>query len=714
MTLLYLLALFINIFSTYICTRILIIKIMRNFSSLILCLFCVFFNYAQQQKDSTKIEDLKEVIITATRTIRQFSSLPLPAQIISKKEIEAINSVRLNDLLNEQTGLITVSDFGGGEGIQIQGLDSQYTLLLIDGAPIIGRSAGTLDLRRITVGNIKQIEIVKGASSSLYGSDALGGVINIITENAKYGFNGAINYRSETFNSHDISSSFSYRKNSFSINTFFNRNSSNGYDLIEGDDLNTIDPFTNYTLTSKMKYDFSEKTSLSISGRYFTQKQDYIASQILTGESTINEWNTQVKLKQKYNEKWSSDFEFYATRYKATEFLNNENNLLFSEADFNQFLIKPEIRAFYNASTKHSIIGGIGLNYETLERTDFSTNPKFSSPYIFIQYDVNPSENINFLVGARFDNHSEYTSQFSPKGAIRYKINNKISLKGSIGYGFKTPDFRQLYFDFTNSTVGYTVLGYNTVSTRIPELEAEGQLVSILVPVSEFEDNLNPENSVGINLGTVYKPLSELKFELNIFRNNIKDLIDTRVIATKTNGQNVFSYYNVNNVYTQGLEFNTSWKPTNYLKVSGGYQLLYAKDKDAEKAFRNGEVFARLTTNSPSFQLNKNDYFGLFNRSRHMANIKLFYTNIKWNINSNIRGTYRSKYGLFDSNSNGYLDNYDSFVKAYTTWDWALNKTIFKNYELGLGITNIFDFKDSQNISNNPGRLFYGNINIKF
>ena len=77
--------------------------------------------------------------------------------------------------------MITVPDFGGGEGIQMQGLDAQYVLILIDGVPLVGRSAGTLDLNRISVGNIKQIEVVKGASSSLYGSDALGGVINIIT-----------------------------------------------------------------------------------------------------------------------------------------------------------------------------------------------------------------------------------------------------------------------------------------------------------------------------------------------------------------------------------------------------------------------------------------------------------------------------------------------------------------------------------------------------
>ncbi|HLT52250.1 MAG TPA: TonB-dependent receptor, partial [Flavobacteriaceae bacterium] len=194
----------------------------------------------------------------------------------------------------------------------------------------------------------------------------------------------------------------------------------------------------------------------------------------------------------------------------------------------------------------------MGWNHETLNRTDFSEQPEFNSPYIYLQYDTNPNTNLNVIIGARFDSHSKYKSQFSPKAAVRYRLSDKIAVKGSVGCGFKAPDFRQLYFDFSNSTVGYTVLGYNAVSTKIPELQAENQIANLLVPLSEFENELNPENSVSINIGADYSPISTLKLNLNIFRNNINDLIDTRVIANKTNGQNVFSYYNVHKVYTQG------------------------------------------------------------------------------------------------------------------------------------------------------------------
>jgi outer membrane receptor for ferrienterochelin and colicins len=134
------------------------------------------------KNDSILAQDLNEVIVTATRTVRQLSSLPLPVTLISKKQIQRTGVTRLNEILNEQTGIVMTPDatIGGGEGVQIQGIASDYVLVLIDGVPVVGRSSGNLDLSRFAIGNIKQIEVVKGPSSSLFGSEALGGVINII------------------------------------------------------------------------------------------------------------------------------------------------------------------------------------------------------------------------------------------------------------------------------------------------------------------------------------------------------------------------------------------------------------------------------------------------------------------------------------------------------------------------------------------------------
>ena len=659
-------------------------------------------------------ETFDPVVISATRTKRQLSSLPLPTQLIDKQEITSINSMRLTDLLSEQTGLVTVSDFGGGQGIQMQGLDSQYTLILVNGLPLVGRSAGTLDLSRISVGNIRQVEIVKGASSSLYGNEALGGVINIITDTPKNGLHGTLNYRGGSNTTHDVSANLSLKKKKHALQTFVNRFQSGGYDLIDTDQTQTVEPFDKTTANIDWSFQFNDKTSLQLTNRLYRQNQDYTASALLKGASTINEWNGMLKIDHELNPQWNTSLEWYTTRYLAQEYLNDPSGALFYDNDFDQLFSRPELRTTFTPNQQTTLVSGIGLTFQRLERTDFLGTPEFYSPYAYVQYDRALNKDLNLIVGARFDQHNEYASQFSPKLALRYELSPKVSFKGSVGYGFKTPDFRQLYFDFTNATAGYTVLGYNAVATRLPELDAAGELLSITVPLTDFDTPLKPERSIAFNLGADFKPLRGLKIETNFFRNDIKNLIDTRVIAQKTNGQNVFSYYNVRRVFTYGSEVNFSYKITSEFKFSGGYQLLYAKDKAAVKAFDNGGVFARIDPSSPSFRLEPNDYIGLLNRSKHTANVKLFYHLKSYGLEANIRGTYRSAFGLFDTNGNTYLDRYDTMVSGFSIWDFAVNKTITKDFSLGCGIDNLLDYTDNNNLPNVPGQLMYGTLSINF
>ena len=673
-------------------------------------------SYAQEDEADTPQtiipQTLDEVVLTATRTERQLSALPLPVQIISEETIQNSSVLRLGEILNEQTGLITVPDFGGVEGIQLQGLDAQYTLILIDGVPLVGRSAGTLDLNRIAVGNIKQIEIVKGASSSLYGSEALGGVINIITEEPEGGFQGSLTHRSSSFGIHNTNLQLRQKKNKLGLSLFVDRYENGGFDLTGEDGLNSLDPYSNITITPGINYDFDEDTKLILSGRYFSQKQDLSIFENV-GEANITEWNSHLRFTHTINEKWETFFEGYITRYQTDEILETENGDPLDASDFDQLLIRPEFRIVHKPKEKITWISGVGMNHEKLQRTDFSETPIFNSPYLFTQIDGYINDRWNIILGARYDAHNEYKSQFSPKFATRFEIDKALALKGSVGYGFKVPDFRQLYFNFSNSSVGYTVLGYNAVQTELAELEEQGQIANVVVPLDSFDETLSPENSISVNVGMDYRPNAKFRSSINYFRNAIEDLIETQVIANKTNGQNVFSYFNLNEVITSGLEFDASWKLSDALNISGGYQLLFAKDQEAEDLFASGQVFARETPTSPAFELEEEDYFGLFNRSRHMANFKIFYTYEPWHANANLRATYRSKYGLFDTNGNTYLDRFDDFIDGYSIWDIAINKTFASHYEVGIGVDNLLDFTDPQNISSIPGRIIYGKINIK-
>ena len=503
------------------------------------------------------------------------------------------------------------------------------------------------------------------------------------------------------------------KKERLTLSVFGNRYSAEGYDLDATTPLKTVEPFTNHTAQIKGKYDFSKATSLMLSNRFYVQNQDFRASEILSGESTINEWDSHFFATQEFNTKLSSTLEFYASTYRTEAFLNDLDGVQEEYSYYDQSLLRPELRSVYTLNSKYQFIVGLGYTYETLARTDFNTDPVFKAPYLYFQYDTKLFPNFNIIAGARYDMHNVYRSQLSPKLAARYKVDNNLAFKASVGSGFKAPAFRQLYFDYTNATVGYTVLGYEAVATVIPEMQERDELANIIVPITEFDESLKPESAINLNLGVDLKISKRLTTNLNFFRNSLNNLIDTRIIATKTNGQSVFSYFNVQKSYTQGLEFNFTYRPFNNLNVSGGYQLLYAKDKEAVAAFENGTVYARASASSSAFVLDPSEYFGLYNRSRHTANFKVFYSIPHYKADVNMRATYRSKYGLSDTNGNGYLDHYDSFVSGYAILDLALNKSLSKNITFGAGIDNLFDFTDPANVTNIPGRLYFAKLILK-
>ena len=667
-----------------------------------------------QQKDTISTNELSEVkVITGTRTERVLSSLPLPMTIITSEAIVKSGVTRLNEILNEQTGIILIPDESGFEGIQMQGLDAAYTMILIDGVPLVGRSSGVLDLSRVSVGNIERIEIVKGASSALYGSEAMGGVINVITKKPKKDmFSGSLSYRYATFNTNDANANLLWKKKKFSANLFANFYSSDGYDLDKSTPLKNIEPFYNFTIQPKLFYDFSENLKLIVSNRFYNQKMDNVAiidSENYKGDAKENEWNSQIKLEHKWNAKLYSEYELYTTNYKNDSFLNDENNVAFEKTYYDQWLFRPEVRTTLSLKND-KLTGGVGLNYETLDRTYFDKNVNFNSQYFYLQYDFNPTEKWNILAGVRYDNHSEYASQLSPKLAVNYKINESFSLKSSVGYGYKAPDFRQLFFDFTNPSVGYTVLGYNVAENRLNQFEEQGQILYRAEGVN-FDKPLEAESSINFNFGTFYKK-NKLRVDVNAFYNSIHNLIDTRVVAQKTNGQNIFSYFNISKIFTYGLEFNSTYEFTKEFSVSFGYQYLTAKDKSVLDNFEDYQYIRN--SELQTIQIKKSDYFGLYNRSKHTANVKIAYTIPRIKTDVNLRVFYRSKYGMFDTNGNQILDKYDTFVNDYFITNLSISKNITDKLMLQAGANNLFDFTDPNQISNLAGRQLFARIQYNF
>lgn len=672
-------------------------------------------------QDSILMENLDEVVVSATRTLRQLSSLPLPVTLVSAQQIRRTGVTRLNEILNEQTGILVVPDatIGGGEGVQIQGIASDYVLVLIDGVPVVGRSSGNLDLSRLAVGNIAQVEIVKGPSSSLFGSEALGGVINIITEDPKSeAISGQLAHRAASFNNQNTSLNLGQKAGPFSYGVFLDRLSTDGFDLAPGQEGQTVNPFVNYTLNGRVRWQAGEKLNLLATGRYFSQEFEVSPS-----NSEETDFNLLLRAEHDPSERFNVQYEFYFTRYTTNEnAVDPLDETLLLENDFDQRLLRPEVRLSYSFTPGNTLTTGAGMNFERLERSLFSSSPRFDSQYIFAQYDFTPLRALNLILGARFDHHSEYDSQFSPKASARYDLSRALSLKASVGSGFKAPDFRQLYLDFTNASGGgYSVMGKEVEAAGIRQLLDAGQIAGLAVPQEDLGERLDAERSVGINLGLRYQK-GKWTSELNFFRNDFRNLIDTRILATKTNGQGVFGYLNREEVFTQGAELDLRFVPLENLSVSAGYQLLFAYDKEKQREVEAGEVFVRDPETLETVRLGRPDYFGLENRSRHSLNFKAFYELPSLDAFANLRVVYRSRFGLTDRNGNDLLDVFDdSFVKGYALVNLAFGKTFFDHYELQFGANNLLDFKGNNPLAAqdsellvNPGIQLFARVSFEF
>jgi outer membrane receptor for ferrienterochelin and colicins len=377
----------------------------------------------------------------------------------------------------------------------------------------------------------------------------------------------------------------------------------------------------------------------------------------------------------------------------------------------------------YYFNDRHILMAGAGYIGESVRTSRYGapSDRDQQTAYAFFQYEWLPVSRLNVVGGGRFDHNSIYGSQFSPKLSARYEFSKKIALKASVGRGFKAPNFRQLYLNFTNSAAGgYSVLGTEVIEIRLAELESQGQIQEYLVD-PESLGSLQAEHSWGLNVGGSVSLGKKITADVNSFYNTIDNLIETQAVAITTSGQSIYSYRNVQRAFTSGLETDLTYKVLEGLRFSLGYQLLYAKDKDVVEQVKDGNVFYRDPHTLVTKRLQPDEYVGLYNRSRHTGNVKIFYNTPRNGLEGSIRVIYRGKYGIgdirgniqgeavppSDINSNGILDKYDEFIPGYALVNVSIAKRCWQHFRLQVGVDNLFDYTEPVYIPNLPGRLLY-------
>ena len=656
------------------------------------------------------------VVVTATRSERKLSNITVPVTIVNAKTIQQNGSLRLSDILREQTGLTLTSGFGAG--VQLQGLNPDYTIILINGEPLVGRTAGVLDLNRVALGNIKKIEIVKGPSSSLYGSEAMAGVINIITD-ASTSIPLQTSLRYGTYNTLDANINNTLASKNLFYQGFYNYYTTDGYSIRPNSNNRVTTPISRLTTSQQFKYNLSSNTNLVFNTRLTDEN---IKSNIavsnggITTYSNGNEHNTDINFTGSLNHRFSNDLKTSFRSY-LTNYVSNQDLLTLSGAPYtdllNHLFQRVENQTDWTVSKNITGIFGAGAVWEGVKSSRYDSEKVRKNntiQYGFTQWEWTPITKLILIGGVRFDQNASYASAWSPKLSMLYKVNKQHKLKLSIGQGFKAPDFRQLYLDFTNAAAGnYSVFGSAEAQKVIGQLNSLGQ-IGALYSNYYLLKSLQPESSTGIHFSWDWEPNPKTFISVQAFRNDIKNLIQVQQVGSYVSGAQIFSYLNIGRAFTNGVEVETKYQLNHNWTLSGGYQFILTGDKDQIDQIKAGTVYTRDASGMSS-RLTLSDYVGLPNISKHKAQFKINYVTAN-GFFANCRMVYRSKWAVNNTNGNEVYDSGDSFAAGYISLHASVGKDYANGLSLQLGCDNMTNYIDAVNLSNLPGRTAY--ISLKY
>jgi len=655
-----------------------------------------------------------EVVVTATRSKQELENVAVPTSVLTDGEIDAQGAVRLADLLADQPGLQLSHDHG--TGLQVQGLEADYTKILVDGEPIIGRTSGTLELNRLTVANVKRVEVVRGPSSSLYGSDALAGVVNVITQNPQRDLSAEVRTRYGTHQATNFSTQVEGGRGPVRGQLFLDRFSSAGYDLAPATVSPTTPSFTDYTGQGAFSVDAGERTTLSLRGRAATQQQESVAqvtskSGLFDRKARRTDWNVAPQIEHYLQPDLKLSATLYGSGYHTeTSLTRRSDGATYSESRYDQRYGKAETELQAVISERHLVTAGAGFIRESVDAD--RVNGTRNGGFVFAQDKWQATSWLDVTPSARLDMHSDYATRLSPKIAARADALSWLDVRASVGSGYKAPAFRQLYLDFTNPQVGYSVFGAQGVQSELRRLDEQDQIDAFLRNVESLGGPIEAESSVAFNVGTTVEPLDWLSARVNVFHNEISNLIDTQPVARKSNGQQVFTYFNLSEVYTRGLESEVTLRPLEALRATLSYTYLSAKDRQVLEQLEADRIYRR-TAAGRDVPVTKSDYGGLVGRSRHRATAQLTY-DAPLDLTISARGRYRGRYGFSDVNGNGIIDTNDEYAPGYTVLDLTLTKTLFEEYALQVGADNLTDHVDAAHTSFLSGRRWFAGLRLNF
>lgn len=676
-----------------------------------------------QAQEKLEEFNLDEIIVTATRTEMSLKDTPSAVEVVRRQQLEKVQAKTLRDALKNAVGVNIFNDFQGRSNVSIRGSDSRHVLIMVDGRRLGGElsynSANAWDVDRIRMDDVERVEIIRGPAGALYGSDAIGGVINVITRkpdkntgtlNYEYGFYDDGKAVGPDLNLYyqGVNDRLSYKFSAGVQNTkpyidpagsgvemnFYGKDrpfsAGFAYALENG---NTV------SLDVNKLFEENEKTGSSYTA---------MGSMKLKTETTTQNDNTRTDFAISYsgfdaNQNWQ--IRAYQSIYDKKYTTIKKNTIIMGSGitrpgtsttkvdTVKRKLSVIEGHDSWHAGDGHYMTAGFEWRRDDSDGTRLkkkgtplpdpgsadSARDQAAIDYsaLYVQDEYRPNEKWLIIPSVRYDWSDKFSSEVTGRLAATYNAAEDVRVKAVIGQGYKTPTVNELYH-FWEMYAGNS--GGN------------GQF---------FEGNpdLEPEKSLSYELAIEKDWGDTATVHLGVFRNEVKDLINSYWTGRTTaqdptaypglGNDDIMTYKNVPKATLQGIELYGSYKIAKDLFLNAGYTYLDAEDETERK---------RLT-----------------DRPRHQATFGVSYqppNMYAWDCSIDLVANF--DYYYRDSERSTMGNSFYS-TKDFTIVNIMTQKKLTEDLKLYLGIDNIGNHQNfGAYADGNLGRVYRIGLQQKF